>query len=50
MKYKQLPWRQSDQKVFIADTAKAKRMFGWEPRTEVARGIAEMIEWTKSQI
>lgn len=40
-----LPWRQSDQKVFVADTARAEYAFGWRPRIRAADGISKMIEW-----
>lgn len=32
MTYTQLPWRESDQKVFVADIEKATRILGWEPK------------------
>lgn len=49
LNYKQLPWRQSDQKVFIADSTKASQRFGWSPKTNAEKGIAEMIRWTQAQ-
>jgi CDP-paratose 2-epimerase len=49
LNFKKLPWRQSDQKVFIADTHKAHELFGWSPKTSVAKGLTEMIRWTQSQ-
>ena len=39
------PWRPSDQKVFVADTRKARRLLGWRPRIGVEQGLAKMIEW-----
>ena len=39
MKYIQLPPRESDQKVFVAEISKAKRMFGWEPKVSSKDGI-----------
>lgn len=50
LRFKKLPPRQSDQKVFIADTAKAQALFGWQPRTNINQGLSEMIQWTKAQI
>lgn len=43
--FKCLPWRQSDQKVFVADTAQAKSAFGWQPSVSAGDGIRAMIEW-----
>ena len=43
--YKRLPWRQSDQRVFVADTAKMARLSGWTPRVTVDQGLRNMIEW-----
>lgn len=45
MNYTTLPWRESDQKIFIADTSKAKEYFGWEPRVEKRTGVLNMYEW-----
>lgn len=46
--YKQLPWRESDQKVFIADTTKAEKKFGWQPQTDKIYGIEQMINWIQN--
>ncbi len=43
-----LPWRASDQKVFVADCAKAKAAFGWEPRVSRESGLVRMLEWVRS--
>ncbi len=39
------PWRQSDQKVFIANTQKAAQLFSWQPKTDKLTGIIKMLEW-----
>jgi CDP-paratose 2-epimerase len=39
------PPRPGDQPVFIADTAKAARAFGWIPRIGVAEGVRDLTEW-----
>jgi len=49
MEYKQLPVRESDQRVFVADLAKAKELIGWEPQVSKEEGIRKMIEWVKAQ-
>ncbi len=45
--YQRLPWRQSDQKVFIADVRKAQRLFGWTPRTAKEQGVRAMVGWVE---
>jgi CDP-paratose 2-epimerase len=45
IEYKELPVRQSDQKVFVADLAKAKKLIGWEPKISKEDGIRKMIDW-----
>ena len=45
MNYTQLPWRESDQKVFVADIEKAKRIIGWEPSVSAEEGISRMLDW-----
>lgn len=50
MEYKQLPWRESDQKVFVADIEKAKRIIGWEPKVSAEDGIGRMLDWLQGKI
>ena len=45
LNYTQLPPRESDQKVFVADTTKAKKLFGWEPKVSCDEGLKHMIAW-----
>lgn len=45
MKFRRLPWRTSDQKVFCADTSKAKRFFSWEAQTDRFSGVEKTIAW-----
>jgi len=47
MEYKQLPWRESDQKVFVADIKKAQEIIGWTPMVNSEEGIQKMVEWLK---
>ena len=47
MEYKQLPWRESDQKVFVADIDKAKRIIGWVPKVSAEDGISRMLDWLR---
>ncbi len=43
--FERLPWRQSDQRYFVADCAKATRKFGWSPKMGYESGISLAIEW-----
>ncbi len=45
MDYIQLPPRESDQRVFVADIAKAKNLIGWQPNVTKEEGIKKMIAW-----
>ena len=47
MEYVQLPPRQSDQKVFVADITKIHDHIGWTPRVGAREGIGAMINWVK---
>jgi CDP-paratose 2-epimerase len=47
MKYEQLPWRQSDQKYFVADHGYATSLLGWEPQVKNAAGIATVLAWER---
>lgn len=48
MQYTAGPARVGDQKVFIADTAKAERLLGWAPETGVPEGIEDLVAWSAS--
>lgn len=45
LRYTQLPWRQSDQKFFVAENAKAERALGWSPKMPKEKGLEDIIEW-----
>lgn len=45
MTYQQLPWRESDQKVFVADIEKAKKILDWYPNVSANEGIDKMLAW-----
>jgi CDP-paratose 2-epimerase len=49
MEYTQLPVRESDQRVFVADLTKVKELIGWEPKVSKEEGIRKMIEWVSNQ-
>lgn len=50
LNYKKLPWRESDQKIFVADTKKIENAIGWKAQVDKENGIERMIEWTKEGI
>jgi CDP-paratose 2-epimerase len=45
MLYKQIPLRESDQKVFIADNTKIMAITGWTPLVKKEDGIRMMTNW-----
>jgi len=40
-------WRLADQKVYISNTSRARRDFGWEPEVSKEEGIRRLREWMK---
>lgn len=48
MEYEQLPVRQSDQKVFVADITKIQKKIGWTPKVSAKEGVTEMTNWVKN--
>ncbi len=50
MKFKKIDWRESDQKVFVADNSKINRLTGWSPETSSRKGIEEMINWIRREM
>ncbi|MEM0142887.1 MAG: GDP-mannose 4,6-dehydratase [Candidatus Micrarchaeaceae archaeon] len=47
MDFIKIPPRQSDQKVFIADTNKIKSLLNWTPKVDKISGINNIINWAK---
>jgi CDP-paratose 2-epimerase len=45
--YKQSGWRPGDQRIFIANSGKARRELGWEPSTAPVLGLPALVEWTR---
>ncbi len=43
--FEKLDWRQSDQKVFVADIKKAQTDFGFTIHTSSREGVKKMIQW-----
>lgn len=46
--YTQLPPRESDQRVFVADISAISSLTGWSPQVGKQAGIAKMLEWVQS--
>lgn len=47
LNFEKLDWRQSDQRVFIADISKAQEQFHWSPEISAKQGVKDMIKWTE---
>ena len=45
LEYTKLPPRQSDQKIFVADTGKIENRIGWKPLVKAKDGIMAMLDW-----
>lgn len=39
------PWRPGDQRIYVSDTSKARRLLGWVPGTRWDRGLERLVEW-----
>jgi CDP-paratose 2-epimerase len=46
--YEQLPVRESDQKVFVADIGEIGKVTGWKPTVSPEIGVQKMIDWIES--
>jgi CDP-paratose 2-epimerase len=45
MNYRKIEWRESDQKIFVADNHKIINTTNWEPLVQTETGIKRMLEW-----
>ena len=45
LSYTKLPWRASDQKVFVANIEKARKLIEWEPKVDKIKGVRMMLDW-----
>lgn len=48
--YERLPWRQSDQKYFVADNTKASELLQWKPRVSYSDGIETVLRWEENLV
>lgn len=40
-------WRPGDQRIYISDTRKTKKDFGWQPKVGINEGLERLIAWVK---
>ena len=50
MRYSKLPPRESDQRVFVADIGKVKRLTGWSPLVSAPAGVSNMLAWVSDHL
>lgn len=43
-------WRPGDQKVYISDIRKSRKMLGWEPKVPVEEGIEKLFTWINQNL
>jgi CDP-paratose 2-epimerase len=43
-------WRPSDQKVYISDIRKAKKILGWSPQVSPKEGVGKLVNWIQENI
>jgi len=43
-------WRPGDQKVFVCNIDKAKRMLGWSPKIGVKQGVDLLYDWSAKNV
>jgi len=48
LNYTKLPVRESDQRVFVSDLTKAKKLLEWQPMVSAQDGVARMVEWVSA--
>ena len=48
--YEKLPPRYSDQRIFVADLAKAQTLLDWAPQIGTREGISEAVEWARQSL
>lgn len=48
LNYSKVPARESDQRVFVSDLGKAKRLLHWQPVVSARTGVESMVEWVST--
>lgn len=49
LKYREIPFRLGDQKVFVANIDKINTMTGWKPQIDKSTGIKRVLTWLQEQ-
>ena len=47
--YEFADWRLADQKVYISNTEKARKIFGWQPKVSKEEGMRRQIKWESGE-
>lgn len=45
----EMPARSWDTQTWVADATKARRLLGWQARTDLAQGVAATVAWTRAR-
>jgi CDP-paratose 2-epimerase len=40
-------WRPGDQKVYVSDISKARKVLGWEPKVKPKKGLEDLVRWVE---
>ncbi|HAM35862.1 MAG TPA: CDP-paratose 2-epimerase [Elusimicrobia bacterium] len=49
-KIRRQDWRPGDQKVYVSDISKARRLLGWRPRVGVDAGLGQLARWLAARV
>ncbi|MFB3916808.1 MAG: NAD-dependent epimerase/dehydratase family protein [Terriglobales bacterium] len=49
LQYDRLPWRNNDQKYFVADNSKANSVLRWSPTVAKEEGIEATLDWERAR-
>ena len=44
-KLRRTGWRPGDQRAYVSDISKARRVLGWTPRVKVGAGLEQLLAW-----
>ena len=50
LNYREISWRKSDQKVFVANNEKITKFTGWKPAVSKEEGIEKMLRWLEKSV
>lgn len=50
LKWEQLSWRASDQKVFIANIEQAQQILQWQPQVSFREGVKKTLSWINNTV